>query len=58
MRALLARALRKSRFEVHEASTGTEALERLAKGLEGEPPVRFDLVISDVRMPSHSISTT
>jgi DNA-binding response OmpR family regulator len=53
MRALLARALRKSRFEVHEASTGIEALERLAKGLEGEPPVRFDLVISDVRMPGY-----
>jgi CheY-like chemotaxis protein len=30
MRALLARALRKSGFEVLEASTGQEALERLS----------------------------
>jgi DNA-binding response OmpR family regulator len=53
MRALLARALRKSGFEVLEASTGDEALERLSKALVDEPTARFDLVISDVRMPGY-----
>jgi CheY-like chemotaxis protein len=54
MRALLARALRKSGFEVLEASTGHEALERLARAQVDQPPSRFDLIISDVRMPGYT----
>ena len=53
MRALLVRRLRRSGFEVLEAGNGHEALERLADSLAGDPPGRFGLVISDVRMPGY-----
>src|SRR5437879_6321518 len=53
MRALLARALHRAGFEVVEARSGYEALEHLAHGLISEPPIRFDLIISDVRMPGY-----
>jgi CheY-like chemotaxis protein len=56
MRALLARALRKTGVEVLEARTGLEALERLANAIAGDADEgeRFDLVISDLRMPGYS----
>ncbi len=53
MRTLLARNLRRAGYEVVEAGTGYETLERLARGLISEPPLWFDLVISDVRMPGY-----
>jgi DNA-binding NtrC family response regulator len=46
MRALLARRLCRAGFEVVEASNGIEALERLAG-------VRFDVVVTDLRMPGY-----
>ena len=49
MRALLAAKLRRSGLEVIEASSGNEALDLLARGLIGQPPI--DLILSDVRMP-------
>lgn len=51
MRGLLARALRRAGYDVVEACSGSELLERLASGLLSEPPLKFDLIISDVRMP-------
>ncbi len=51
MRALLARALRRAGFDVIEASSGYEALDRLARGLMREPSI--DLIVSDVRMPGY-----
>jgi DNA-binding NtrC family response regulator len=53
MRALLARTLRRAGFDVVEARSGHETLERLSQGLGIEPPVGFDLIISDVRMPGY-----
>jgi two-component system response regulator (stage 0 sporulation protein F) len=53
MRALLARAFRRATFDVVEAGSGSELLERLAVGFEGIPPLGFDLIISDVRMPGY-----
>jgi len=53
MRALLARALRRDRIDVVEARSGSELLERLAAELERTPSLRFDLIISDVRMPGY-----
>jgi len=53
MRVLLARRLRRDGFQVVEARSGYEALERLAHALISEPPVWFDLIISDVRMPGY-----
>ncbi len=49
MRTVLVRALVKAGFEVAEAGTGSEALERLAQAsvLPGE----LDLIISDMRLP-------
>jgi CheY-like chemotaxis protein len=49
MRALLAAKLRRAGLEVVEASSGYEALDRLARGLIGPSPI--DLILSDVRMP-------
>ena len=51
MRALLARALRRACFDVVEACSGSELLWRLACGLVSHPALRFDLIVSDVRMP-------
>jgi len=51
MRALLACRLRRAGFEVVEASTGTEALQRLAGDRIGTSGRAFDVVVSDVRMP-------
>jgi CheY-like chemotaxis protein len=51
MRELMVRMLRKRGFDVVEARNGYETLERLANGLIHEPPIVFDLVVSDVRMP-------
>jgi DNA-binding NtrC family response regulator len=53
MRALLARALRRANFDVIEARSGAELFERLAADLERAPRLRFDLMISDVRMPGY-----
>jgi CheY-like chemotaxis protein len=53
MRALLARTLRRAHFDVVEARSGYETLERLSHGLSNEPPIWFDLIISDVRMPGY-----
>jgi DNA-binding NtrC family response regulator len=53
MRELLARALRRAGFDVVEARSGYETLEWLAHGIIHEPPLWFDLVISDVRMPGY-----
>jgi DNA-binding NtrC family response regulator len=53
MRALLARRLRRAGFDVIEARNGVEALERLAFGWVGTPRIRFDVVVSDVRMPGY-----
>jgi DNA-binding response OmpR family regulator len=53
MRTLLACALRRAAFDVVEACSGSELLERLASGLERMPPFGFDLIISDVRMPGY-----
>ncbi len=53
MRALLAATLRRSGFAVIEAGSGYETLELLAHGLISEPPLWFDLIISDVRMPGY-----
>jgi DNA-binding NtrC family response regulator len=53
MRALLARALRRAGFDVLEACNGSELLERLACGFACAPRIRFDLIISDVRMPAY-----
>jgi CheY-like chemotaxis protein len=51
MRALLAGTLRRAGLDVVEACSGFELLDRLAGGLVDEERVRFDLIISDVRMP-------
>ncbi|HZS38258.1 MAG TPA: response regulator [Polyangia bacterium] len=53
MRDLLARTLRRHGFDVVEARSGYETLEWLAHGIIHEPPIWFDLVISDVRMPGY-----
>jgi DNA-binding NtrC family response regulator len=53
MRALLARTLRRAGFDVVEARSGHETLETLSQGLISEPPIWFDLIISDVRMPGY-----
>jgi two-component system response regulator (stage 0 sporulation protein F) len=52
MRAMLARVLRRAGLEVVEARNGSETLELLAYAFEGCEG-RFDLVISDVRMPGY-----
>src|SRR6516162_4042633 len=44
-RELLAKVLRRERYEVVEVADGAEALERIARGAE-----RFDLVLSDIQM--------
>lgn len=51
MRALLACALRRAGFTVVEACSGSELLEWLGFGLESVPPLWFDVIVSDVRMP-------
>ena len=53
MRALLARRLCRAGFEVIEVANGTEALERLAYGWASKPALRFDVVVSDLRMPGY-----
>jgi CheY-like chemotaxis protein len=53
MRALLAGALRRSGYDVVEACNGSELLERLAYGLASKPGSRFQLIVSDVRMPGY-----
>lgn len=51
MRLLLSSVLRKDGYEVVEAQTGTEALDLLSTSLAEGPSYRYDLIISDVRMP-------
>lgn len=53
MRRLLALALRADGFEVIEAATGGELMERIAELCAGRLPDRrkVDLIITDVRMP-------
>jgi CheY-like chemotaxis protein len=53
MRTLVARRLRDGGFEVVEARSGHDALELLAQALTRQPPLWFDLIISDVRMPGY-----
>jgi DNA-binding response OmpR family regulator len=53
MRALVARSLRRGGFDVVEASSGYETVDRLANALDGDPTLGFDLVVSDVRMPGY-----
>ncbi|MEA2668015.1 MAG: hypothetical protein QOJ33_949 [Chloroflexota bacterium] len=53
MRALLARTLRNCGFEVVEAGSGYETVERLAQAFHIRPWLGLDLVISDVRMPGY-----
>jgi CheY-like chemotaxis protein len=54
MRSLIAARLRKAGCQVVEARDGLEALERMGDALLAGPKARFDLVVSDVRMPGHS----
>ncbi len=51
MRWLMVRSLERSGFEVIDAESGSEALELIEDALLCEPPVPFDLIISDGRMP-------
>ncbi len=51
MRALVAEALRKDGYEVHEVSSGAGLLERLSAFLLDGACIEIDLVISDIRMP-------
>jgi CheY-like chemotaxis protein len=53
MLVLLACRLRRAGFEVVEARTGTEALQRLAGDRIGTSGMAFDVVVSDVRMPGY-----
>jgi CheY-like chemotaxis protein len=53
MRALLTRTLRKAGFDVVEAGSGYETVDRLAHALYGKTPLGFDLIVSDVRMPGY-----
>ena len=50
MRSLVADALRSEGFEVDEAEDGGRLLERAAKATASHE--RYDLIVSDVRMPS------
>jgi DNA-binding NtrC family response regulator len=50
MRRLLARALSHAGFELVQAASGDEALDKLADQLLDEAEA-FDLVIADIRMP-------
>lgn len=53
LRALVALALRDAGFEVVEASDGSTLLEHLARAVGPDGSVeRFDLILSDIRMPS------
>ena len=53
MRALVTRALTRAGFDVVEAASGSDALDKLACALVDVPRQWFDLVISDVRMPGY-----
>jgi DNA-binding NtrC family response regulator len=54
MRHLITRNFEHAGFEVTGAASGTEALALLAEALIGESPERFNLIVSDVRMPGCS----
>lgn len=54
LRVLMARHLRRRRFEVVEARDGTGALTRLGDAICRCGTSYFDALISDVRMPGHS----
>ena len=52
MRALMCEVLRREGYEVVEAASGTELIERLVAGLIAEEDARApDLIVTDVRMP-------
>lgn len=51
MRELVAEALRRDGYEVHEVSSGAGLLERLSAFLLDGACIEIDLVISDIRMP-------
>jgi DNA-binding response OmpR family regulator len=51
MRSLLASELRAEGYEVTECKDGDQFVDRVVTPL---PSVEFDLIVSDVRMPSHS----
>ena len=58
MRSLLAWCLREAGYEVDEAESGSDLLERLAPSLQEArltgKPVEFDIVLTDVCMPGMS----
>jgi CheY-like chemotaxis protein len=54
MRYLITRNFEHAGFEVIGAANGLEALALIAEALISEPPERFSLIISDVRMPGYS----
>jgi CheY-like chemotaxis protein len=51
MRRLLARALREHGYRITQYSDGIDLVERLGSYVLSESSERFDLIISDVRMP-------
>jgi len=51
MRVLLEHRLRKENYEVESCGDGFELLEHIGSFTSDDPPKRFDLIVSDIRMP-------
>lgn len=54
LRTMIARHLRRHRFEVVEARDGSSALTRLGDAICRCGSSYFDLLVSDIRMPGHT----
>jgi len=55
MRVLMCEVLRREGYEVVEAASGTELVERLVQGMVADDDARApDLIVTDVRMPGCS----
>lgn len=52
VRELIAERMREDGIEVLQASSSLEGLEQIGCGLTATPPRYFDLILSDVTMPS------